>query len=99
MASVTLRESGRLPDAVITPRSTALLRHFADLRDGSHGGITSRPDKERLFAQAVVLIDPYAHRALDEINADLLLDTGELTATGVRRSATAGLDAVWMLSC
>src|SRR2546427_6011915 len=67
MASVTRRESGRLPDTVITPRSAALLRHFADLRDGSHGDVTSRPDKERLFAQAVVLIDPYAHRALDEI--------------------------------
>jgi len=85
-------------DTVTTPGSAALLRHFADLRDGSHGGVTSRPDKERLFAQAVVLIDPYAHRALDEINADLLLDTGEITATGVRCSATAGLDAVWMLS-
>src|SRR4051812_33559510 len=81
-------------DTVTTPRSAALLRHFADLRDGSHGGVTSRPGKERLFAQAVVLIDPYAHRALDEINADLLLETGEVTATGVRRSATAGLDAV-----
>ena len=81
-----------------TSHSAALLRHFADLRDGSHGGITSRPGKERLFAQAVALIDPYARRALGEINADLLLDTGEITATGIRRSATAGLDAVWMLS-
>jgi hypothetical protein len=31
----------------------ALLRHFADLRDGAHGGATSRQDKERFFAQAV----------------------------------------------
>jgi len=26
-----------------------LLRHFADLRDGTHGGASSRYDKERLF--------------------------------------------------
>lgn len=76
----------------------ALLRHFADLRDGSHGGATSRRDKERLFAEAVALLDPYARQALDEIDAELLLDTGEITATGVRRSATAGLEAVWALS-
>jgi hypothetical protein len=76
----------------------ALLRHFADLRDGSHGGTSSRRDKQRLFAEAVALLDPYARQALDEINADLLLDVGEITATGVRRSATAGLDSVWALS-
>jgi hypothetical protein len=76
----------------------ALLRHFADLRDGSHGGASSRRKKERVFAEAVALLDPYARQALDEIDADLLLDTGEITATGVRRSATAGLDSVWALS-
>jgi hypothetical protein len=76
----------------------ALLRHFADLRDGSHGAATSRQEKERLFAEAVALLDPYARQALDEIDADLLLDTGEITATGVRRSATAGLDSVWALA-
>jgi hypothetical protein len=36
--------------------------------------------------------------ALHEINTDLLLGTGEVSATGARRSATAGLDAVWALS-
>jgi hypothetical protein len=76
----------------------ALLRHFADLRDGTHGAATSRREKERLFAEAVALLDPYARQALEEINADLLLDTGEITATGVRRSATAGLDSVWALA-
>jgi hypothetical protein len=79
-------------------RTGALLRHFADLRDGTHGGATSRRDKERLFAEAVALLDPYARQALDEINTDLLLDTGEITSTGVRRSAAARLDAVWALS-
>jgi hypothetical protein len=79
-------------------RTGALLRHFADLRDGSHGGASSRSDKERLFADAVALLDPYARQALDEINADLLLNTGELSLTAVRRSARAGLQAVWGLS-
>jgi hypothetical protein len=76
----------------------ALLRHFADLRDGTHGGATSRREKERLFTAAVTLLDPDARQALDEINTNLLLDTGESTATGVRRSATGGLDAYWALS-
>jgi hypothetical protein len=76
----------------------ALLRHFADLRDGTHGGASSRRDKERLFTAAVALLDPHARQALDEINTSLLLDTAEMTATGVRRSGTGGLDAVWALS-
>ena len=74
-----------------------LLRHFADLRDGNHGGATSRSDKEQLFAEAVSLLDPYARQALNEINGDLLLSTGEVTATGVRHSAS-GVDSVWALS-
>jgi hypothetical protein len=78
--------------------TAALLRHFADLRDGSHGGATSRPVKERLFAEAVARLDPYARQALDEIDADLLRSTGEITGTGVRHSAAAGLEAVWALS-
>jgi hypothetical protein len=75
----------------------ALLRHFVDLRDGTHGGASSRRDKDRLFSAAVALVDPHARRALDEINTYLLLGTGDVTATGVRSSG-AGLDAVWALS-
>ncbi|WP_406284643.1 hypothetical protein [Embleya sp. NBC_00896] len=78
--------------------STALLRHFADLRDGTHGDATSRADKERLFRAAVTLLDPHAHRALAELDAELLLGTGRQTATGVVRSADGGLEAVWALS-
>ena len=74
-----------------------LLRHFADLRDGTHGGASSRSGKERLFTAAVALLDPYARQPLEEINTDLLLGTGEVTATGVRRGGD-GLDAVWALS-
>jgi hypothetical protein len=78
--------------------ASALLRHFADLRDGTHGGASSQPDKERLFAAAVLLLDPYAQQALEEINTYLLLGTGEVTGTGVRRSGARGTDAVWTLS-
>jgi hypothetical protein len=75
----------------------ALSRHFADLRDGTHGGATSRRDKERLFAAAVALLDPQARQVLDEINTYLLLDTGEVSATGVQRRH-GGVEAVWALS-
>src|SRR3954453_608634 len=78
--------------------TAALRRHFADLRDGDHGGAISRSDKERLFAAAVLLLDPRARQALQEINTELLLGTGEVTATGVRRSEDGGLDGVWALS-
>jgi hypothetical protein len=78
--------------------ASALLRHFADLRDGTHGGASSRAEKERLFTEAVPLLDPYARQVLDEINRYLLLDTGEVTGTGVRRSPDGGVDAVWELS-
>jgi hypothetical protein len=80
------------------PEYTAeLLRHFADLRDGTHGGASSRPDKERLFAAAVALLDPHARQALEEINTDLLLGTGKVTATGVRHHPGDGLEAIWAL--
>lgn len=81
------------------PGHTAeLLRHFADLRDGTHGGgAVSRADKERLFARTVSLLDPYARQALGEIDDDLLLGTGEILATGFR-PADDGVDAVWALS-
>jgi hypothetical protein len=75
-----------------------LLRHFADLRGGAHGGAVSRRDKEQLFAEAVGLLDPYARQALNEVNAYLLLGTGEVTATGVRSSASGGIHSVWALS-
>jgi hypothetical protein len=80
------------------PEYTAeLLRHFADLRDGTHGGAGSRRDKERLFTAAVPLLDPHARQPLQEINTDLLLGTGEVTATGVRRRR-GDVEAIWALS-
>jgi hypothetical protein len=77
--------------------TAALLRHFADLRAGTHGDAVSRQDKERLFATAVPLLDPYARQALDVINAKLLLGAGQVDATGVR-ARREGVDALWMLS-
>jgi hypothetical protein len=77
----------------------ALLRHFADLRDGNHGGTaTSREEKEALFDNAVTLLDPYARAALTEAGNQLLRGTGTLTATGIRRDDTGGLIAEWQLS-
>ncbi|WP_327092331.1 hypothetical protein OIE66_17295 [Nonomuraea sp. NBC_01738] len=87
-----------LPDT-----AAALLRHFTDLRDGAHGSAParaaqSRADKDLLFLRAVPLLDPYARQALDELNRHLLLGTGEITATGVHRTAERGLAALWELS-
>ncbi len=75
----------------------ALMRHFVDLRDGTHGGVTSRRDKERLFLAAVTLLDPHVRQALTEINTHLLLGMGEVAASGIR-SGREGVDAVWALS-
>src|SRR5205807_5928812 len=102
MSTSTQSTSPNLKQEIVQAPSaasaSALLRHFADLRDGTHGGARSQRDKERLFAAAVPLLDPYARQALDEINTDLLLGTGEVAATGVRRSTDGGIDAVWTLS-
>ncbi|MFF7603077.1 hypothetical protein [Streptomyces mirabilis] len=77
--------------------TAALLKHFADLRDGSHGDAVSRQAKEELFAAAVELLDRYARQALDETNTHLLLSTGEVIATGARKSKD-GTAAVWALT-
>jgi hypothetical protein len=75
-----------------------LLRHFDDLRDGTHGeGAVSRADKERLFRTAVGLLDPFARQALAEMNETLLLGTGIVAASGVTESADGGLAATWTL--
>lgn len=89
---------------VTQPRSstpahlTALIRHFDDLRDGTHGGSVSRYDKEIHFAGAVELLAPVARQALDEVNAHLLLDTGTVVATGLQRDDDGTLSASWQLA-
>jgi len=77
---------------------SALLRHFTDLRDQTHGGAVTRTDKETHFIRAVELLAPVARQALEEINTSLMLATGTITATGVQRDADGGLSAAWTLT-
>ena len=77
---------------------TALIRHFADLRDHTHGGAVSRADKESHFIHAVELLAPAARRVLEEIDTHLLLGTGSIAETGVQRDAEGGLSASWELA-
>jgi hypothetical protein len=76
----------------------ALLRHFADLRDGNHGGVSERTAKEALFGVAVELMDPVVRAVLAEVDTALLLGTGTAAATGVQRDGTGGLTAQWTLT-
>jgi hypothetical protein len=76
---------------------TALMRHFVDLRDGTHGGSSSRHDKETHFVHAVDLLAPVARQALDEINSHLLLNTGKVVATGLQRESDGSMSASWNL--
>ena len=76
-----------------------LLRHFVDLRDGTHGdGAVSRADKEKLFVAAAGYLAPYARQALDEMNDALLLASGAVAASGISRSPEGDLTAIWSLS-
>ncbi len=75
----------------------ALLRHFADLRDGNHGDAVDRPGKEKLFATAVALIDGPVRQVLGEADRHLLAGSGEIAATGLTDDAD-GPAAGWTLS-
>ncbi len=79
-----------MPETAIPAYITSLIRHFEDLRDGTHGGSASRRDKEAHFAKAVQLLAPVARQVLTEMNTSLLLNTGQLTETGLRRTAMEG---------
>lgn len=82
----------------IPPHLEQLLRHFAGLRDGTHGdGAISRADKERCFAEAVDLLDPPARQVLAEMNEVLLLGTGTIGANGLVRQFNGDLLATWSL--
>jgi hypothetical protein len=87
-----------MPESAIPAYITSLIRHFEDLRDGTHGGSASRKDKEAHFDKAVRLLAPIARQVLAEMNTSLLLDTGQLTETGIRRTADGGIGASWALS-
>ena len=87
-----------MPESAAPAYITSLIRHFEDFRDGTHGGSASRKDKEAHFEKAVELLAPIARQVLSEMNTSLLLDTGQLTETGLRRTADGGLTASWVLS-
>src|SRR5260221_8770101 len=87
-----------MPESAIPAHITSLIRHFEDLRYGTHGGSASRKDKEAHFEKAVQLLAPIARQVLTEMNTSLLLDTGQLTETGLRRTTDGGLKASWTLS-
>lgn len=93
-----MTESTHEADGTASGVTEALLRHFADLRDRTHGGAASRADKEEKFAEAVALIGPYAEQVLTELNQATLLGTGRIEASGVRPSADGGREARWTLS-
>jgi hypothetical protein len=76
----------------------ALIRHFVDLRENTHGGSTGRHDKEDHFARAVELLHPVAYQVLREMNTLLLLESGRITGTGLQRTPDGGLVASWDLS-
>ncbi|WP_327091083.1 hypothetical protein OIE66_10785 [Nonomuraea sp. NBC_01738] len=81
-----------------TPPLEALVRHFADLRDGTHAGQTTREGKEQAFERAVRLLDGPARQVLGEYDRRLLLGTGTVEATGLRRDPQGGGFAAWRLS-
>jgi hypothetical protein len=85
-------ETPELPSSLV-----GLLRHFRDLRDGTHGGVASRGEKEASFARTVELLDPVARQALGEINDHLLASTGSVEQTGLQRDAD-GSWASWTLT-
>src|SRR6266478_1042595 len=87
-----------MPESAIPEYITSLIRHFEDLRDGTHGGSATRKEKEAHFEKAVQLLAPVARQVLTEMNTSLLLDTGQLTETGLRRTVDGGLNASWALS-
>lgn len=76
----------------------ALARHFADLRDGTHAGHTTRHAKENAFLKAAALLDAPARQVLAEFDRHLLLGTGTVQATGPRTDPAGGTFAAWRLS-
>ena len=87
-----------MPESTTPAYITSLIRHFEDLRDGTHGGSASRKDKEAHFEKAVQLLAPIARQVLTEPNTNVLLDAGQVNETGLRRTADGGLNASWVLS-
>ncbi len=59
-----------MPASAVPAYITSLIRHFEDLRDGTHGRSASRKDKEAHFEKAVQLLGPPgSHRNEHELAA------------------------------
>ena len=97
MSSDDQQSSARSSMASTPGYLAALIRHFDDLRDNTHGGSVSRRDKETHFVHAVELVEPVAQQALSEMNKYLLLNTGSVVPSGLRRDDDGGLRASWKL--
>ena len=78
-------------------RTEDLLRHLADLRSGSHEGVSDRAGKQAVYRRAVELLDPVVRRVLEEARAALLDGDGEVAAEPVHPDG-GGLLAAWTLS-
>ena len=65
--------------------------------DGTGFRRSQRPNRRR-FEKAVQFLAPIARQVLNEINTNLLLGTGQLTASGLRRTPERGLSASWALT-
>lgn len=77
---------------------SGLLRHFADLRDMSHGdGAVTRHEKEQHFRTSADLLSPVVHEVLDALNGSLLQGQGTVDDSGAVRSADGGLVRDWTL--
>jgi hypothetical protein len=63
-----------------------------------HSAQSESERKEAHFEKAVQLLGPIARQVLTEMNSSLLLDTGQLTETGLQCTADGGLSASWALS-
>src|SRR5260370_8458623 len=87
-----------MPESIVPAYITSLISHFEDLRDGTHGGSSSRADKEAHFGKAVQLLAPIARQVLTEMNSKLLLHSGKLTVTGLLRTTDGRLRAPCSLS-
>jgi hypothetical protein len=87
-----------MAESAIPAYITSLIRHFENLRDGTHGVSPSRKGREAHCEKTVQLPALFARRVLTEMNTSLLLDTGQFTETGMLRTPAGGLNTSWELS-
>ena len=83
-----------MPESRLPAYIIGLIRHFEDLRDGTHGGSASRKDKEAHFEKAVQLLAPIAHQVLSEMNTSLLLRHRAAHRDGVTANSRWRVDRV-----